>query len=91
MRDIAEQMGVENLLSRQIGELSGGQLQRVLLARAIIDEPRLIILDEPGSYVDKRFETNFYRLLADLNEKMVIILVSHDIGTIISNVKTLLA
>jgi zinc transport system ATP-binding protein len=89
VRDIAEQMGVENLLSRQIGELSGGQLQRVLLARAIIDEPRLIILDEPGSYVDKRFETNFYRLLADLNEKMVIILVSHDIGTIISNVKNI--
>ena len=79
VRDIAKQMGVENLLSRQISELSGGQLQRVLLARAIIDEPRLIILDEPGSYVDKRFETNFYRLLADLNEKMVIILVSHDI------------
>jgi len=89
VRDIAERMGVENLLSRPIGELSGGQLQRVLLARAIIDEPRLIILDEPSSYVDKLFETNFYRLLADINQKMAIILVSHDIGTIISMVKNI--
>lgn len=87
--DVSRQMGVEDLLSRPIGELSGGQLQRVLLGRAIIDNPKLIILDEPNSYVDKRFETNFYKLLAEINKKIAIILVSHDIGTIISMVKNI--
>jgi zinc transport system ATP-binding protein len=89
VRHVAKQMGVEDLLSRSIGELSGGQLQRVLLGRAIADNPKLIILDEPNAYVDKRFETNFYRLLGDINKKMAIILVSHDIGTIISMVKNI--
>ncbi len=89
VRHVAEQMGVGNLLSRPIGELSGGQLQRVLLGRAIVDNPKLIILDEPNSYVDKLFETNFYRLLADINKKIAVILVSHDIGTIISMVKNI--
>lgn len=86
---VAEQMGVENLLERAIGELSGGQLQRVLLGRAIIDNPKLIILDEPSSYVDKLFETNFYKLLEAVNREMAIVLVSHDVGTIIPQVKNI--
>lgn len=86
---VAEKMGVENLLDRAIGELSGGQLQRVLLGRAIIDNPKLIILDEPSSYVDKLFETNFYKILGEINRDIAIILVSHDVGTIISQVKNI--
>lgn len=86
---IAERMGVGKLLYRAIGDLSGGQLQRVLLGRAIIDNPKLIILDEPNSYVDKLFETNFYKLLGDINNEIAIILVSHDVGTIISMVKNI--
>ena len=86
---VAEKMGVENLLERAIGELSGGQLQRVLLGRSIIDNPRLIILDEPSSYVDKLFETNFYKLLEEINRNIAIILVSHDVGTIIPQVKNI--
>lgn len=86
---VAEKMGVENLLDRAIGELSGGQLQRVLLGRAIIDNPKLIILDEPSSYVDKLFETNFYKLLDEINKDIAIVLVSHDVGTIISQVKNI--
>ncbi|MDO5522962.1 MAG: metal ABC transporter ATP-binding protein [Bacteroidia bacterium] len=89
VRPIAEKMGVENLLHRAIGELSGGQLQRVLLGRAIIDNPQLIILDEPSSYVDKLFETNFYKLLDEINRDIAIVLVSHDVGTIISQVKNI--
>ncbi|MDD3787311.1 MAG: ABC transporter ATP-binding protein [Petrimonas sp.] len=88
-RSVAEKMGVEELLSRAIGELSGGQLQRVLLGRAIIDNPKLIILDEPNSYVDKLFETNFYKLLGEINKNIAVILVSHDVGTIISMVKNI--
>ena len=87
VRKAAQRLGIEHLLSRAIGELSGGQLQRVLLGRAIIDNPKLIILDEPSTYVDKLFETNFYKLLGDINREIAILLVSHDVGTIISLVK----
>ncbi len=90
VHEIAEQMGVDNLLNRPIGELSGGQLQRVLLGRSIIDNPVLLILDEPISYVDKLFETNFYKILDEINSRMGIVLVSHDIGTILSTVRNVL-
>jgi zinc transport system ATP-binding protein len=86
---VAERLGIRELLPRAIGELSGGQLQRVLLGRAIIDNPKLIILDEPSTYVDKLFETNFYKLLGDINNELAIMLVSHDVGTIISLVKNI--
>ena len=89
-KEVAEQMGVDNLLKKPIGELSGGQLQRVLLGRSIIDDPVLLILDEPISYVDKLFETNFYKILDELNSHMAVILVSHDIGTILSTVRNVL-
>lgn len=90
VQQVAEQMGVDNLLERSIGELSGGQLQRVLLGRSIIDNPVLLILDEPISYVDKLFETNFYKILDEINSQMAIILVSHDIGTILSMVENVM-
>lgn len=90
VQQVAEQMGVDNLLKRSIEELSGGQLQRVLLGRSIIDNPVLLILDEPISYVDKLFETNFYKILDEINSQMAIILVSHDIGTILSMVENVL-
>ncbi len=89
VKEVAQRLGIEELLQRAIGELSGGQLQRVLLGRAIIDNPKLIILDEPSTYVDKLFETNFYKLLGDINKEIAIILVSHDVGTIISLVKNI--
>lgn len=87
--DIAKKMGLEELLNRPIGALSGGQLQRALLGRAIIDNPDLLILDEPNSYVDKRFETNFYKILEEINQDTAIIMVSHDVGTVISLVKNI--
>ncbi|HCO67020.1 MAG TPA: zinc ABC transporter ATP-binding protein [Dysgonomonas sp.] len=88
-RHIAEKMGLSGLLDRPIGNLSGGQLQRALLGRAVIDNPDLLILDEPSSYVDKRFETDFYKILEEINHQTAIILVSHDIGTVISQVKNI--
>lgn len=86
---IAERMGLSSLLNRPIGNLSGGQLQRTLLGRAIVDNPDLLILDEPNSYVDKRFETDFYKILEEINTDTAIILVSHDVGTVISLVKNI--
>ena len=89
VRHVANQLGISLLLNRAIGELSGGQLQRVLLGRAIVDNPKLIILDEPSTYVDKLFETDFYKLLGEINKDIAIMLVSHDVGTIISLVKNI--
>jgi len=81
------QLGIESLAERAIGELSGGQLQRVLLARAIVSQPQLLILDEPNTYVEKRFESQFFELLNEINKDTSIILVSHDVGTLLSMVK----
>ncbi|MBQ5922636.1 MAG: ATP-binding cassette domain-containing protein [Alistipes sp.] len=88
-RDLMEQMGIAGLAQRAIGEVSGGQLQRALLCRAIIAEPRLLILDEPTNFVDNRFEHEFYNMVRRLSEKMAIIMVSHDLGTISSIVKSI--
>lgn len=84
---ILDELGIEELSTKCVGELSGGQLQRALLGRAIISEPKLLILDEPANFVDNRFENELYTLLAELNKRMAIIMVSHDVGTITTVVK----
>ncbi|WP_102407358.1 metal ABC transporter ATP-binding protein [Parabacteroides bouchesdurhonensis] len=89
IEQVIGQMGLEDLATRPIGELSGGQLQRVLLGRSIVSRPQLLILDEPNSYVDKRFESRFYQLLEEINKESAIILVSHDIGTVLTMVKNI--
>ncbi len=81
--------GVKHLASKVIGALSGGQMQRVLLARAVVAEPSLLILDEPDTFVDNNFERDLYELLKELNQRMAILMVSHDLGIISSYVKTL--
>lgn len=73
---------IENLKHRILNTLSGGQLQRVLIARALVGDPRILILDEPTSNVDSRMEEDIFDLLKKLNEKSTIIVVSHDIGFI---------
>jgi len=87
--EILEKMGIGNLLHQSIGELSGGQMQRAYLGRAIISDPRLLILDEPNTFVDNKFEHDLYELLDELNQHMAILMVSHDVGTITSYVKTI--
>ncbi|MDX2430716.1 MAG: ATP-binding cassette domain-containing protein [Bacteroides sp.] len=81
--------GLEKLQARPIGKLSGGELQRTLLARAIVSSPRLLVLDEPDTHVDNRFEMELYQLLHELNQRMTILLVSHDIGTISPYIKSI--
>lgn len=83
------EMGVVDIRNKAIGELSGGQMQRVFLCRAMLSNPKLLILDEPDTFVDNRFEGELYEKLRQLNEEIAIILVSHDVGTISSYVKTI--
>ena len=87
--EIIAKMGLQELAKRAIGDLSGGQLQRVLLGRSMVSRPKVLILDEPNSYVDKRFESHFYNLLEEISKESSIILVSHDIGTVLSMVKNI--
>lgn len=87
--EILEQVGISALASRAVGALSGGEFQRTLLARALISSPKLLVLDEPDTHVDNRFEMELYELLRELNSSLAILLVSHDLGTISSYVKSI--
>ncbi|TFH27649.1 MAG: ATP-binding cassette domain-containing protein [Bacteroidia bacterium] len=89
VEEAMERVGLSALRTRPIGELSGGEFQRTMLARAFISSPRLLVLDEPDTHVDNKFETELYSLLKELNEKITILLVSHDIGTISPYIKTI--
>jgi len=86
---LLSEMGLAAIRNKAIGELSGGQMQRVFLCRALISDPKLLILDEPDTFVDNRFEGELYERLHHLNKKVAIILVSHDVGTITSYVKSI--
>ncbi|HPJ59821.1 MAG TPA: ABC transporter ATP-binding protein [Bacteroidales bacterium] len=85
---IIGELGLAGMENSSLDELSGGQLQRVFLGRAIIGDPKLLLLDEPGNFVDSTFENDFYGKLRDLNKRMAILMVSHDIGIISSYVKS---
>lgn len=86
---LLQEMGISALRNKSIGELSGGQMQRVFLCRALMNEPQLLILDEPSTYVDNNFEGELNLKLKELSDRMAILLISHDIGTISFFVKTI--
>lgn len=71
---------------RQISRLSGGQMQRVFIARAIVREPKLLLMDEPMASIDPEMQNLFYELLARLKSRMAIVLVSHDVGAVSTHV-----
>jgi zinc transport system ATP-binding protein len=85
-REIADQAMAQteilSLAKRHIGTLSGGQLQRVLVARALACRPQILLLDEPTANIDLRMESDIFDLLQKLRESMTILVVSHDVGFI---------
>ena len=87
--ELLESMNIASIADKLIGEISGGQMQRALLCRAIISEPKLLILDEPANFVDSRFESELYNILKELNKRMAIVMVSHNINAISSAVKSI--
>ncbi|HOW40452.1 MAG TPA: metal ABC transporter ATP-binding protein [Bacteroidales bacterium] len=85
---VIEELGLSDFSGASLNELSGGQLQRVFLGRALIGNPRLLLLDEPGNFVDSSFENDFYEKLKELNTRIAILMVSHDVGTISQHIKS---
>ena len=81
-----ETVGMADLRKRPIGSLSGGQQQRAFIARALVHDPALLLLDEPMANVDSSAQEEFYSLLSRLRRQMAIMMVSHDLSAISVNV-----
>lgn len=84
---ILEQVGLYDLRKKAFSLISGGQRQRLLLARALACEPDLLLLDEPTANLDMVMEGDLYELLHDLNQRLTIVMVSHDLGFVSKVVK----
>jgi zinc transport system ATP-binding protein len=89
VESLLEMTGIYSLRNSPIENLSGGEFQRMMLCRALISEPMLLILDEPDNFVDDRFESELHRLLTRLNERMAILMVSHAPDTIARLARTI--
>ncbi len=88
-RELLEKVGLDKLANRSISQLSGGEFQKMLIARALMTEPKLLILDEPTASVDAKASQDIYNLLGALNKKITIIMVTHNVMAISSYVKGL--
>ncbi len=88
-KELMERVGIAALASRRLSDLSGGEFQKMLIARALASNPRLLLLDEPTASVDASSREQIYELLAQLNRTMAIILVTHDLLAVSSQVKRL--
>jgi zinc transport system ATP-binding protein len=80
--ELMEQLDIRHLDHRALGRLSGGELQRVLMARALISNPSILLLDEPTASVDHHRESTIFSLLEALDPAPTILLISHDLGFI---------
>nr|WP_312215645.1 metal ABC transporter ATP-binding protein [Clostridioides sp.] len=80
-RDALAMVGMQEYSKSLIGSMSGGQRQKILLARALVSNPEVMILDEPTTGVDEKSSNSFYNLLAELNrdKRLTILMITHDI------------
>lgn len=79
-----EMLNLKNVMDRQIGELSGGQLQKILIARALVSDPDILLLDEPTANIDAEAKEDILNILKDLNKDKTIIMVTHSMTDIFS-------
>jgi len=89
---VLAKMHIADLKDTKINELSGGQRQRVMIAKALVNQPQILILDEPNTGVDKQSQINFYALLKELNHKenITILFITHDLGVIVDDINKVL-
>jgi zinc transport system ATP-binding protein len=81
-QEALETVGMLSYQNQQLGKLSGGEQQRVFIARALVGRPKLLLLDEPTANIDSAMQTDFYELLESLKQDVTIIMVSHDISAV---------
>lgn len=86
---LLEKVGLSDLAERQVSQLSGGEFQKMLIARALAAKPKLLVLDEPTASVDAVSRNQIFSLLEELNKEMTIILVTHDLLAVSSQVTKL--
>lgn len=89
-KEALERMGLAHLSKESFGTLSGGQAQRVLIARALVSKPQLLLLDEPTASVDSQAESDIYGILNQLKGQMTILMVTHDLRAAIDQVDRVL-
>ncbi|WP_432404071.1 metal ABC transporter ATP-binding protein [Wukongibacter sp. M2B1] len=87
--EIMEELGILELKNRQIKQLSGGQLQKVLIARALITDPKILMLDEPTASLDSKAKKEIYEMLDKLNREKTILIVTHEMEEIVSYIDSL--
>lgn len=87
-QEVLDRMEMGPYFHKRIDQMSGGQRQRIFIARALVSEPDILFLDEPTANIDTKGQADIYDLLKDLNQKMTILMVSHDLMFISSYVKS---
>lgn len=89
LSSISLETNIFEILDKNLSNLSGGELQKVLLARSLLNEPDLLILDEPAQNLDIKNQLNFYNLLNNIykNRKISILMVSHDLHMVMSSTR----
>jgi len=89
VQNYLQRLEIADLADRQIGQLSGGQLQRVLIARALVVLPQILLLDEPTASLDAHSSSQIYEILQGLNQDVTIVIVTHDTLAVSSYLKTI--